>query len=121
MLTSEADREAAKLALQELVTVLHAKDTSLDAADMIVSCRKILNLWIAVGGSSLDEPVVGFLGIESQTDHVLQKRNGARDVDGVRFAEGSPEEAAEVEDCGRWFLEGFKSDVAALSRWLEAN
>lgn len=89
---------------------------TIDAREMILGCRRILDIWIDMGGSSLDDEVVGFLAIESQTGHVLggplveQGRHG----EGVRFEPGSAAEAEEIEDCGRVFLQGFKRDVADL-------
>ena len=70
--------------------------------------------------SPLDDAVIGFYAIEDQTHHVLGtgEYNSARNVDGVRFTPGSPEEAAEIEDCGRCFLGGFRQFVVDLAEHL---
>jgi hypothetical protein len=92
----------------------------LTAADMILGCRRILDLWVEAGGASTDDPVIGFLAVESQTDHVLGGRSvqRGRDGDRLRFAPASPQEAEEVEACGRCFLGGFTRDVRSLRDWL---
>ena len=110
---------------RELQQVLHdlaerIPTDTIDARDMILGCRRILDIWIDMGGSSVDDEVVGFLAIESQTGHVLGGGwvERGRAGDGVRFEPGSAAEAAEIEDCGRVFLQGFKRDLANL---LAAN
>ena len=98
----------------KLTAILAELDASgIDAAQMILTCRKILDVWVNAGGSSLDDDVIGFLGIESQTNHVLAGRcvRSGRDGDHARFEPGSAEEAAEIEDCGRVFLGGFAASV----------
>ncbi len=92
----------------------------LAGAEMILGCRQVLNLWIDTGGSSLDDPVIGFLGIESQTSHVLGGPGvrAGRDGDRVRFKPGSKEEAVEVEEIYRVFAAGFTRDVEELSLYL---
>lgn len=95
----------------------------LTGADLILGCRQILNLWVKCGGSSLDDPVIGFTGIESQSDHVLggsQVRFG-RDVDRVRFEPGSMAEEREVEELGRFFDEDFKRSVEELTNHLNGS
>jgi len=76
---------------------------------MIRACRRVLDLWIDGGGASLDDEVIGLLGIESQSDHVLRESRWGRGSghDGVRFAPGSEAERLEVEDIGRFFSESF--------------
>ncbi|MEA3029813.1 MAG: hypothetical protein QOG13_1138 [Sphingomonadales bacterium] len=108
-----------KIKLRAILTDLKANPV--DAAQMILTCRSILDAWIDSGGSSLDDEVIGFLGIESQTSHILGGSGVrfGRDVDHVRFEPGSPEEAAEIEDCGRWFLRSFEEQVDEL--WARLN
>lgn len=67
---------------------------------------------------SLDELVIGFNGIESQTEHVLggKRVRSGRDVDRVRFEPGS--ERLEVEDIGCCFGDGFKRALNDLSHHL---
>ena len=100
--------------LQEILAEIDAKGVG--AAQMILTSRRILDAWTDAGGSSLDDDMVGFLGIESQTGHILGGpgvRFG-RDVDHTRFAPGSAEEAAEIEDCGRVFLRSFEASMVNL-------
>ncbi len=95
----------------------------LTGADLILGCRQVLNLWVNGGGSSLDDPVIGFTGIESQSDHVLggsQVRVG-RDIDRVRFEPGSIAEEQEVEEIGRYFDESFKRSVEELADHLNGS
>lgn len=110
------------MALRELVGALKVRCDSgeVTGSDVILGCRRILDLWIDLGGASLDDQVIGFLGIESQTDHILggPRVSAGRDVDRVRFRPGSPEEAEEVEGCGRYFLDGFKRNVSELEHFL---
>jgi hypothetical protein len=112
--------ERAETELRQTMDDLLARLEAISLAEMILACRRVLDLWIKMDGSSLDDPVIGFLGIESQTDHVLGpgEFNSARDGDGVRFARGSPEEAAEIENCGHWFLDGFRQSVVELAEHL---
>ena len=104
--------------------VLELKEASaqnrLTGAQMVLGCRQILDLWIDTGGSSLDDPVIGYLGIESQTSHVLGGPGvrAGRDGDRVRFEPGSKEEITEVEEIYRVFGAGFTSDVEELSLYL---
>jgi hypothetical protein len=94
--------------------------STLTNSDLILGCRQVLDLWIESGGSSLDDPVIGFTGIESQTGHVLggsQVRSG-RDIDRMRFVPGSAAEHAEVEELGRFFDESFKRMVTELDAYL---
>jgi hypothetical protein len=84
---------------------------------MILACRRVLNLWIKIGGSSLDDPVIGFTGIESQSDHVM---NGSqvdigRDVDNVVFEPGSDAEELEVQELGNFFQRKFNHAVEELA------
>ncbi|HEY0012347.1 MAG TPA: hypothetical protein VGB79_05785 [Allosphingosinicella sp.] len=118
MTTDHPDAERARASLRCVVEDLHGRIErgELTAADMILGCRRILDEWVESGGSSLDGPVVGFLAVECQTDHVLGGRSArtGRDADRMRFAPGSPQEAEEVEACGRWFLGAFKRDIRSL-------
>jgi len=111
--------EDLRFKLQAILNDLDA--TPVDATRMILTCRAILDTWIDSGGSSLDDEVIGFLGIESQTSHILGGPGvlSGRDVDHVRFEPGSPEETAEIEDCGRWFLRDFERNVEELRAHLE--
>jgi len=91
--------------------------------ELIFGCRQVLDLWVKGGGSSLDDPVIGLTGIESQSDHVLggsQVRVG-RDVDHVRFKPGSIAEEHEVEEIGRFFDESFKRIVEELVEHLNGS
>jgi hypothetical protein len=108
-----------KIKLRAILTGLRAKPV--DAAQMILTCRRILDAWTDAGGDPHDEEVMGFFAIECQTSHILGGpgvRSG-RDVDHLRFEPGSPEEAAEIEDCGRWFLRGFERNVDELWAHLD--
>jgi hypothetical protein len=119
-MTEQSSEERAETELRQLVESLQARLDTIGAAEMIMACRRVLYLWNRMDGSSLDDLVIGFYGIEDQTHHLLGtgEYNSARDVDGVRFTPGSPEEAAEIEDCGRCFLGGFRQSVADLADHL---
>lgn len=118
-------QQQARSELQKVVSALEARiaNGELTGAELILGCRKILDLWIDIGGSSLDDLVISFTGIESQTGHVLsgkQVRSG-RDVDRVRFEPGSEAERLEVEDIGRCFDDGFKRNLNDLARHLSGS
>jgi hypothetical protein len=120
-----AQREQAQVELRQVVSNLRARvsQDQLDGSDLILGSRRVLNLWVNSGGSSLDDPVIAFLGIESQSDHVLggsQVRVG-RDVDHVRFEPGSVAEQEEVEEIGRFFRESFVNGVRDLASHLDGN
>lgn len=102
-MTEKSAEERAEADLRQTVADLQARLDKIGAAEIIMACRRVLALWSRMDGSSLDDPVIGFYGIYDQTHHVLgtSEYNGARDVDGVRFSPGSPEEAVEVEHLGR--------------------
>ena len=108
-----------KIKLRTILTELRAN--RVDATGMILACRKIMDAWIDAGRASTDEEVIGFFGIECQTSHILGGPgvHFGRDVDHARFEPGSPEEASEIEDCGRWFLSGFEEHVDEL--WARLN
>lgn len=95
----------------------------LTGSDLILGCRQVLDLWVKGGGSSLDDPVIGFTGIESQSDHVLggSQVHVGRDVDRVRFKPGSMAEEREVEELGRFFDESFKRIVEELADHLNGG
>lgn len=120
-----AQRNQAEVELRQVVSNLQAKinQDRLDGPDLILGCRRVLNLWINSGGSSLDDPVIGFLGIESQSDHVLEgsQVQFGRDVDHVRFEPGSAAEREEVGEIGRFFRESFIMGVHDLALYLDAN
>jgi hypothetical protein len=95
----------------------------LTGSELILGCRQVLDLWVKGGGSSLDDPIIGFTGIESQSDHVLggsQVRVG-RDVDRMRFKPGSIAEEQEVEEIGRFFDESFRRNVEELAGHLDGR
>lgn len=120
-----AQREQAQVELRQVVSELRIRvdHNDFDGADLILGCRRVLNLWVNSGGSSLDDAVIGFLGIESQSDHVLggsQVRLG-RDMDRIRFEPGSSAERAEVEEIGRFFRESFVTSVRDLAHHLDGN
>src|SRR3569832_1500116 len=100
--------DALKDKLRAILADLQAN--RVDAAGMILACRKIMDVWIEAGRASPDEEVIGFFGIECQPSHILggPGARAGRDVDHVRVRPGSPEEADEIEDCGRWFLPSFE-------------
>ncbi len=93
---NQTQRVAAFAGLQDFVSALQqslARD-ELQPTELILACRQILDLWIASGGESTDDAVIGFLSIESQSNHVLggnQVKVG-RDVDRIRFEPGSGDE-----------------------------
>ena len=95
----------------------------LTGSELILGCRQVLDLWVKGGGSSLDDPVIGFTGIESQSDHVLggSQVGVGRDVDRVRFKPGSTAEEQEVEEIGRFFEESFKRSVEELADHLNGS
>jgi len=113
--------EDLKVKLKAILAELDAN--GIDAAQLILTCRRILDAWIDAGGSSLDDEVIGFLGIESQTGHILGGRDVrfGRDGDRARFAPGSAEEAAEIEDCGLFFLSSFAVTVNDLRARLNSG
>ena len=120
-----AQREQAQVELRQVVSDLQSRvdHNDLDGADLILGCRRVLNLWVNSGGSSLDDSVIDFLGIESQSDHVLggsQVRVG-RDVDRIRFEPGSAAERTEVEEIGRFFRESFVTSVRDLAYHLDGS
>lgn len=98
-------------------------EDTLTSSDLILGCRRVLDLWIESGGSSLDDPVIGFTGIESQTSHVLGGPGvrGGRDVDRMRFQPGSKAEEEEVEDMGRFFNDSFKRATEELALYLNGR
>ncbi len=118
MQNDAAQREQALIELRQVVSNLRtrASQDQLGGSDLILGCPRVLNLWVNSGGSSLDDQVITFTGIESQSDHVLggsQVRVG-RDVDHVRFEPGSIAEHEEVEEIGRFFRESFVDAVSSL-------
>lgn len=125
MPTDPEPSDQAKAALKQTIATLQKRfsETELRGSDMILECRQILNAWVRGGGSSLHDAIIGFTGIESQTDHVLggsQARIG-RDVDRVKFEPGSPAEQAEVEELGRFFHDQFNRDLEDLARFLDVS
>lgn len=125
MWTDVAQHEEALIELRQVVSNLRARvnQDQLDGSGLVFGCRRVLNLWVNSGGSSLDDPVISFTGIESQSDHVLggsQVRAG-RDVDHVRFEPGSAAEQEEVEEIGRFFRESFVNAVNSLASHLDGS
>ncbi|WP_337847376.1 hypothetical protein [Sphingomonas sp.] len=118
------EREVARAELSALVAALNLRlATGAVAGDeMIRACRHVLDLWIDGGGASLDDEVIAFLGIESQSDHVLREgswgRANGRDGDGTRFEPGSEAERQEVEEIGRFFSENFADAIGQLAAHL---
>lgn len=91
--------------------VARIEANALTARDMILGCRRILDLWIEGGGSSLDDEVIGVLGIESQCDHVLL-RPGQRKP---RFPDYDGNESAEIDRLGLFFAASFAREMQDLS------
>ena len=118
-----AQRGQAKAELRQVVSDLECRvdQNRLDGSTMIFGCRRVLNLWVDTGGSSLEDPVIGFLGIESQSGHVLggTQVQAGRDVDRVRFEPGSIAERVEVDEIGRFFGDSFIISVRDLARHLD--
>ncbi len=115
-------REKALPELKRVTARLQAsiQEDTLTSSDLVLGCRQILDLWIESGGSSLDDPVIGFTGMESQTSHVLGGPGvrAGRDGDRMRFEPGSEAEYAEVEEIGRFFDESFKRELNELAVYL---
>ena len=111
--------------LRAITADLHSSilEGRLTGSDLILGCRRVLNLWVNAGGSSLDDPVIGFTGIESQSDHVLggSQVSVGRDVDRLRFKPGSIAEQQEVEEIGRFFNASFKRIVEELVEHLNGS
>jgi len=125
MLINASDREKADAALRTLVRDLQAQidEGSLLPEQMIGACRQILHLWLRMGGDTTEAAVVGFLGIESETDYVLggSQSHAGRPVDHVRFKPGSAAEAKEVEELGRFYLEYFSRNIKELNAYLNVG
>ena len=122
MSINQPQRDAACAELQDVVSKLQRRiaGEKLQPAELIFACRKILDLWIAGGGESTDDAVISFLGIESQSDHVLggSRVKVGRDVDRARFEPGSDAETIEVGEIAHFFKESFGSAVASLADHL---
>jgi hypothetical protein len=90
--------------------VARIEGNDLSAPEMILGCRCVLDLWIEGGGSSLDDEVIGVLGIESQCDHVMlrpgQRKPRHPDYDGA--------EDAEINRLGQFFMASFEREVRDL-------
>lgn len=118
------EREVARAELSALVAALNVRLATgpVIGEEMIRACRRILDMWIDGGGASLDDEVIAFLGIESQSDHVLRERRwgrgNGRDGDGTRFEPGSEAERREVEAIGRFFSESFADAIGELAAHL---
>ena len=84
--------------------------------EMILACRRILDLWIEGGGASIDDEVIGVLGIEAQCDHVML-RLGQRKP---RFPKYDDEEA-ETESLGAFFRDGFIREMRDLAERFEVR
>jgi hypothetical protein len=106
-------RERAEQTIGEVAAALSQRleKGEVSAREMIVACRQILDLWIDGGGSSLDDEVVGLLGIESQCDHVML-RPGQREPRNPEY----DDEDAEIEQLGSFFREGFTREMRDLTR-----
>jgi hypothetical protein len=122
MTINAPQREQALSDLKRVTVGLRAsiQEDALNGADLVLGCRQIIDLWIESGGSSLDDPVIGFTGIESQTSHVLGGPGvrAGRDGDRMRFEPGSKAEHMEVEEIGQFFDESFKRAVKELAEYL---
>jgi hypothetical protein len=110
----EAERAIGRIAA-DMARRLERGD--LTAGEMILACRRILDLWVQeIGGSSMDDEVIGVLGIESQCDHVML-RAGQRKP---RFPEYR-DESFEIESLGRFFRDAFAREMRELAaRFSEA-
>ncbi|HMI41046.1 MAG TPA: hypothetical protein VK485_07440 [Sphingomicrobium sp.] len=125
MTINAPDAEKADVTLRSLVRELQIQidEGSLLPEQMIRACRQILHLWLRMGGDTTEDAVVGFLGIESETDYVLggSQSHVGRPVDHVRFKPGSAAEAQEVEEVGRFYLEYFSRDIEELNAYLNVG
>lgn len=114
--------EAACAELRDVISELQRSIASeqLQPADLILSYRKILDLWISSGGESTDDAVISFLGIESQSDHVLggSQVEVGRDVDRVHFEPGTDAETIEVGEIAIFFKKSFGRAVIGLADHL---
>ena len=90
--------------------VLRFEQSDVSASDMILTCRRLLDLWVEGGGASTDDEVVGVLGIESQCDHVLLGPGQRR----PRFPEYHDEQA-EIESRGVFFRDAFIREMRELA------
>jgi len=91
--------------------VARIEGNALSASEMILGCRRILDLWIDGSGSSLNDEVIGVLGIESQCDHVML-RPGQRKP---RFPVYYGDEDAEINRLGLFFAASFEREMRDLS------
>lgn len=90
--------------------VARIEGQAVDAREMILGCRQILDLWIDGGGSSLDDEVIGLLGIESQCDHVML-RPGQRKP---RSPQYDGDEQTEIAALGLFFMGSFAREMREL-------
>lgn len=122
MATEPQPSDQAKSDLRELVASLRQRleQMQLSGSDIICGCRDILNTWVRGGGSSLHDAVIGFTGLESQTDYVLGGRQAkvGRTVDHVRFEPDSSAERAEIGELNKFFHAQFTRDLDALALFL---
>ena len=110
-------RDELRLLIADLKSQVESEAVS--ARQIILCSRRILDLWIASDGNSTDEPIIDFLGIESETDYLLGGREAGRARPGRPAVEsGSAAEAAEVESCGNFYREHFKRAVLNLASHL---
>jgi hypothetical protein len=105
-------RERAQRAIGKAASALCLKleQDAVSGRDMILVCRQILDLWIEGGGASLDDEVIGILGIDSQCDHVMLPPDTRK----PRFSAYDDEEA-EIESLGEFFLPSFTREMRELA------
>lgn len=106
-------RERAEREIGDIATNLSRRleREEVSAREMIMTCRQILDAWIDGGGASLDDEVIGVLGIESQCDHVMLRPGQRR----PRHPAYDGDEDAEIQRLGIFFREGFRREMQELS------
>lgn len=125
MSINQTERDAACNKLRDIVGDLQQRVSrdELQAPELIIACRDILNLWLESGGETTDDAVIGFLAIESQSDHVLggSRVKAGRDVDRIRFEPGSDAETTEINEIAYVFKDSFGRAVTGLAEHLRVR
>ena len=115
MSTNEgAQRERAERQIGEIASdqLRRLEEGVFTGREMILACRHILDLWVDSGGGSLDDEMVGVLGIESQCDHVMSHPGQRR----LRLSELDPDQREEIEELGTFFRDAFAREMRELAR-----
>lgn len=117
-MTASAARQNVERAIGNAATdlTLQLARGEVSAREMILMCRHILDLWIESGGSSLDDEVIGVLGIESQCTHVMLQPGQPRPP-----IPAYDDEEAEIESLGRFFRVYFTREMQELSERFGGN